>query len=71
MKKLLPVFLITIFSTLTFAQTTAIPDANFEQFLIDFGYDTGVPDGSVPTANISNVTSLSVVGTSFSNTYIW
>ena len=71
MKKLLFVFLITIFSTLTFAQTTAVPDANFEQFLIDFGYDTGVPDGSVPTANISNVTSLSVVGTSFSNTYIY
>lgn len=41
-------------------QTTAIPDANFEQALINLGYDTGSPDGSVPTANISGVTSLSV-----------
>ena len=43
-----------------FAQTTSIPDANFEQALIDLGYDTGTPDGTVPTANISGLTSLDV-----------
>ncbi len=43
-----------------FAQTTSIPDANFEQALIDLGYDTGTPDGTVPTANISVLTSLDV-----------
>ncbi|MGK0446656.1 MAG: Leucine-rich repeat (LRR) protein [Polaribacter sp.] len=38
--------------------TTAIPDAAFEQELINLGYDTGSPNGSVPTANISGVTTL-------------
>jgi len=41
-------------------QLTLIPDANFEQALINLGYDTGVPDGKVPTANISSVTDLNV-----------
>jgi Leucine-rich repeat (LRR) protein len=40
------------------SQTTLIPDANFEQALIDQGYDTGIPNGSVPTANISQVIDL-------------
>ena len=35
-----------------FAQNTLIPDPNFEQKLISLGYDSGTPDGSVPTANI-------------------
>jgi len=39
---------------------TPIPDANFEQALINLGYDTGTPNGSVPTANINTVTSLYV-----------
>jgi len=39
---------------------TLIPDANFEQALINLGYDTGTPDGSVPTANINTVTDLDV-----------
>jgi len=60
MKKLLSIFLITIFSTLTFAQTTAIPDAGFEQALIYLGIDTGVPNGSVPTSNISGITYLDI-----------
>ncbi len=42
------------------AQTTAIPDANFEQALIDLGYDTGVPDGSVITANINTIINLDI-----------
>ena len=39
--------------------TTYVPDDNFEQALIDFGYDD-VLDDSVLTANISGVTSLDV-----------
>ena len=42
------------------AQTTAIPDANFEQALINLGYDTGIPDGTVPTASIDTVAYLSI-----------
>lgn len=42
------------------AQTTAIPDPVFEQALINAGYDSGVPDGSVPTANISGITALDI-----------
>ena len=34
------------------AQNTYVPDNNFEQALIDLGYDD-VLDDSVPTANIS------------------
>ena len=43
-------------------QQTFVPDANFEQALINLGYDTGTPNGSVPTTNIDTVTSLNVAG---------
>lgn len=52
---------------LVIAQTTSIPDPNFEQALIDLGYDAGSPDGSVPTANISGVISLSIDNKSISD----
>ena len=39
---------------------TYVPDDNFEQALIDLGYDTGALDDYVPTANISGVTFLNV-----------
>ena len=39
---------------------TIIPDANFEQALIDMGYDTGTPDGRVLTSNIDTVNFLDV-----------
>ena len=39
---------------------TTIPDSNFEQRLIDLGYDTAPIDGKVPTDNISGLTSLTV-----------
>ena len=39
---------------------TYVPDDNFEQALIGLGYDTGIPDDSVPTVNIENLTYLSV-----------
>lgn len=42
------------------AQTTAIPDVNFEQALIDLGIETGVPDGVILTSKIDTVTSLNV-----------
>ena len=42
---------------LCFGQYTSIPDQNFEQALIDFGYDD-VIDGKVLTANINSVDSL-------------
>jgi Leucine-rich repeat (LRR) protein len=42
------------------SQTTNVPDSNFEQALIDFGYDSGIPDGVVPTSNISSVVYLDV-----------
>jgi len=41
------------------AQTTHIPDDNFEQYLIDSGYDD-ILDDYVLTANISSVTNLSM-----------
>ena len=43
-----------------YSQTTAIPDANFEQALIDLGYDSLPINGSVPTANISSIQILDV-----------
>ncbi|WP_242205424.1 T9SS type A sorting domain-containing protein [Aestuariivivens insulae] len=39
---------------------TCIPDANFEQALIDLGHDSGSPDGRVLTSNINGITSLSI-----------
>jgi len=59
MKKLL-ILLFLGFTLVGFSQTTEIPDPNFEQALIDFGIDTAPINGSVPTANISNVTFLDV-----------
>ncbi|HHZ65245.1 MAG TPA: T9SS type A sorting domain-containing protein [Flavobacteriales bacterium] len=64
MKKLLLLF--TLVPCLAFGQTTAIPDANFEQALIDLGYDN-VIDGSVLTANIDTVTNLDVYSKSISD----
>ena len=58
MKRLLLILL--CLPMIGFGQLTYVPDANFEQALIDLGYDTGVPDGTVPTANINSVTSLYV-----------
>ncbi|MET2986240.1 leucine-rich repeat domain-containing protein [Aureibaculum conchae] len=52
------VFLLVAFHS--FAQTTNIPDSNFEQALIDLNYDTGIVDGTVPTINIANVTTLNI-----------
>lgn len=54
-------FFLTVMLGITFvqAQTTYVPDDNFEQALIDFGYDD-VLDDYVLTANIANVTFLDI-----------
>ena len=57
MKKLL--LLLLCFPFMTLAQQTYVPDANFENELINLGYDT-ILDGSVTTANINTITSLDV-----------
>ena len=58
MKKL--TYLFFCLSMAAFGQNTLIPDPNFEQALIDLGYDTAPINGSVPTATISGVTNLNV-----------
>ncbi|WP_428743473.1 T9SS type B sorting domain-containing protein [Tenacibaculum sp.] len=52
----------------SYSQNTYVPDDNFEQFLIDLGYDSGPLNDYVPTNNISTVTDLSISGNA---TYIW
>ena len=49
-----------------FGQVTMIPDPNFEQLLIDLGYDN-VLDGSVNTSSIDTITYLNVSMDSISN----
>ncbi len=43
---------------LVFAQTTNIPDSNFEQELLNQGIDSGTLDGQVLTSEIENLTEL-------------
>lgn len=58
MKKI--TLLLFCFTTIGFSQNTFVPDDNFEQFLIDQGYDSGPLDDFVPTANINTVFTLSI-----------
>ncbi len=60
MKKTIFTLAFVLVQFLTFAQFTAIPDANFEQRLITLGIDSGVIDHKVLTSAISGVTDLSV-----------
>ena len=50
-----------------YSQTTYIPDDNFEQALINLGYDTGTLDDFVPTANIITISYLDVSKKNISN----
>ena len=59
MKKQL-LFLALLFTLTTNAQTTAIPDANFEQKLIDLGIDTNGLNGNILDADAAAVTSLDI-----------
>ena len=55
--------LILFFINISVAQTTAIPDQNFEQALIDMNIDSdGTVNGQVLTADISNVVELDFTG---------
>ena len=64
MKKIIVAFLlIPVFSI---AQLTRIPDANFEQQLINLGYDNAL-DGGVATANILSVQSLNISNSNISD----
>lgn len=54
-------------SSITFAQFTSIPDANFEAVLITMGLDVLPIDGQVPTANIDTLRQLDVSGKSISD----
>jgi hypothetical protein len=65
MKHFLAILLISC-STILSAQTTAIPDANFEQALINLGLDVAM-DGQVLTASIDTVTFLNVGGENISD----
>jgi Leucine-rich repeat (LRR) protein len=56
---ILPAIFLTCWNLAT-AQNTYVPDDNFEQELINLGYDSGALDDYVPTANISVVTSLNL-----------
>jgi Leucine-rich repeat (LRR) protein len=66
MRTLLSILIALLFSNLTIAQTTAIPDANFEQELINIGLDATL-DGQVLTAHIDTLTALNIQGASISN----
>ena len=60
------IFIFILISQFAFAQNTYVPDDNFEQALIDLGYDDTLDD-YVVTANISGVTSLDVNSKSISD----
>ena len=60
-------FLAILIATTLFAQNTSIPDPNFEQALIDLGYDSGAINGLVPTANISGIINLNIENKSIGN----
>lgn len=53
-------FYLFLISSYCVSQNTFIPDDNFEQALIDLGYDTGALDDFVPTANIDTITELDI-----------
>ncbi|MBT4344633.1 MAG: hypothetical protein HOD68_01045 [Flavobacteriales bacterium] len=65
MKKLLLILLCLPF--IGFGQLTMIPDANFEQELIDLGYDVAPVNGSVYTALINTMTFLNVSNSNISD----
>lgn len=57
--KIIVVGIVLILTQNTYAQTTLIPDTNFEQALITLGLDNTL-DGQVLTSNINTVTAINV-----------
>ncbi|MFT6322577.1 MAG: hypothetical protein ACJAWO_000119 [Halieaceae bacterium] len=55
MKILITLFISLIINFQSLGQYTLIPDSNFEQALIDLGYDSGPKNGWVLTASIAQV----------------
>ena len=49
-----------LFGLMSYSQNTYVPDDNFEQALIDLGYDIGPLDDYVQTDNINTVTDLAI-----------
>jgi len=62
MRTSLSLLVVVFFSNLLIAQTTAIPDINFERALIRRGYDVGTPDGKILTAGLGDRNIKSLVG---------
>ena len=60
MKTNLLIFITCLFTAFLNAQKTYIPDDNFEQKLIQLGYDSGPLDDSVLVANINGIETLDV-----------
>jgi Leucine-rich repeat (LRR) protein len=60
MKTKLLLFSLFLIGLISFSQNTYVPDDQFEQFLINSGYDTGALNDSVPTVNINTITYLDV-----------
>lgn len=65
--KTLLLFFSLICAGMASAQTTSVPDANFEQVLISLGCDVGPPDGVVTTASIDTIIVLDVQSKSISD----
>ncbi len=59
-------FVIVLLSCFGFSQTY-VPDDNFEQALINLGYDTPPLDDNVPTTNINSITNLNIDGLNISD----
>ncbi|VAV82746.1 Internalin-like protein (LPXTG motif) Lmo0331 homolog [hydrothermal vent metagenome] len=57
LKNLFSLFLLLV-NFIGFSQNTYVPDDNFEQALIDLGYDSSPLDDFVPTVNIASITNL-------------
>lgn len=66
MQKLFIILTSVLFCQFVISQTTYVPDDNFEQKLIDLGYDD-VLDDNVLIANIANINSLFMSGVNISD----
>ena len=66
-KQLCFIYLTLLINFISVSQNTFVPDDNFEQALIDLGYDAGVLDDFVPTANINTITNLDVASKSIAD----
>lgn len=62
MQKKILVFSLILISFSVKSQNFYLPDDNFEQALINLGYDIGPLDDSIPIANINTITYLDIAG---------